>query len=124
MSGFFPGHSFGLYLSALARFAAGGSTAARAKMIRLLDGFTPTVTPDFYRDYPLPAYTYDKLLIGLIDAVRYGGHEPARKLFDPVTDAVLPWLPGHARDRQIQLVPKPRNEAYGWDETYTLPENK
>jgi hypothetical protein len=123
MSGFIPGHSFGQYVSALARFAAGGSTAARAKMIRLLEGFAPTVTPDFYRDYPLPAYTYDKLLIGLIDAVRYGGHEPARALFDPVTDAVLPWLPGHARDRQIPLEPKPRNEAFGWDETYTLPEN-
>ena len=123
MSGFIPGHSFGQYISALARFAAGGSSVARAKMVRLLDGFAPTVTREFYRDYPLPAYTYDKLLIGLIDAVRYGGHEPARALFDPVTDAVLPWLPGHARDRQIPLVPPPRNEAFGWDETYTLPEN-
>jgi hypothetical protein len=123
MSGFIPGHSFGQYVSALARFAASGNAPARSKMVRLLDGFAPTVTPEFYRDYPLPAYTFDKLLIGLIDAVRFGGHEPARALFDPVTDAALPSLPGHARDRQIPLVPPPRNEAFGWDETYTLPEN-
>ena len=123
MNGFIPGHSFGQYVSALARFAASGNAPARAKMVRLLGGFAPTVTPEFYRDYPLPAYTYDKLLIGLIDATRFGGHEPARRLIDRVTDAALPWLPGHARDRQIPLVPAPRNEAAGWDETYTLAEN-
>jgi hypothetical protein len=50
MSGFIPGHSFGQYISALARFAAGGSSVARAKMVRLLDGFAPTVTREFYRD--------------------------------------------------------------------------
>jgi hypothetical protein len=39
------------------------------------------------------------------------------------TDAVLPFLPGKALDRQVvERQPHP-NPAFGWDETYTLPEN-
>lgn len=124
MHGFIPGHSFGQYLSALSRaYAVSGDTRAKAKIDRLVAGFAPTITPNFYKDYPLPAYTYDKTLMGLLDAYAFAGNAQALKLVGPATDAVLPYLPGRAQDRQLVKVPAGRNAAFGWDETYTLPEN-
>ncbi|WP_242096455.1 beta-L-arabinofuranosidase domain-containing protein [Sphingomonas sp. CROZ-RG-20F-R02-07] len=124
MHGFIPGHSFGQYISALSRgYAVSGDAAAKAKVDRLIAGFAPTITPDFYKDYPLPAYTYDKTLMGLLDAYAFTGNQQALKLIGPATDAVLPYLPGRAQDRQLVKVPPGRNAAFGWDETYTLPEN-
>src|SRR5438093_4951160 len=47
---FAPGHSYGQYVSGLARFAdATGDEATRAKVKRLVDGFTATIDPDGYR---------------------------------------------------------------------------
>lgn len=124
MHGFIPGHSFGQYLSALARaYAVSGDARAKAKVDRLVTGFAPTVQADFYRDYPLPAYTYDKVLIGLIDAFAFAGHRDALKLTGPATDQVLRYLPGRALDRQTVTAPPGRNAAFAWDETYTLAEN-
>lgn len=124
MTGFIPGHSFGQYVSALSRAYANTRDArAKAKVDRLLAGFAPTITPDFYKNYPLPAYTFDKHVIGLVDAHTYAGNARAMPLLDRVTDAVLPWLPGHAIDRRIAEKTRVPNMAFGWDETYTLPEN-
>ena len=124
MHGFIPGHTLGQYISALSRgYAVSGDARAKAKVDRLIAGFAPTITPDFYRDYPLPAYTYDKTLMGLLDAHAFAGNQQALKLVGPATDAVLPYLPGRAQDRQLVKVPVGRNAAFGWDETYTLPEN-
>ncbi len=124
MTGFIPGHSWGQYVSALARgYAATGDVAAKAKVHRLVVGFAPTITPDFFRDYPLPAYTFDKTAIGLIDAHRYADDPQALRLLGSVADAAQPFLPGHAVDRtEAQRRTRP-NVAFGWDETYTLPEN-
>jgi DUF1680 family protein len=36
---------------------------------------------------------------------------------------VLPWLPGRAIDRRVAEKTREPNMAFGWDETYTLPEN-
>src|ERR1700761_95739 len=59
--GFIPGHSFGQYLSGLARASAiTGSKPTREKVARLVTAFAPTVTTKFYDNYHLPAYTYDK----------------------------------------------------------------
>jgi hypothetical protein len=78
MNGFIPGHSFGQYVSALARgYAVFGDARAKAKVGRLLAGFAPTISPAFYRDYPLPAYTFDKLVIGLLDAHRFADNREA-----------------------------------------------
>lgn len=124
LTGFIPGHSFGQYVSALARaYAVAGDVRAKAKVDRLIAGFAPTISPAFYQDYPLPAYTYDKIVVGLIDADRYAGNAGALKLLDRATDAVLPFLPGRALDRQVVERQKHKNAAFGWDETYTLPEN-
>lgn len=124
MVGFIPGHSFGQYVSALARaYAVGGDARAKAKIDRLIAGYAPTITTDFYKNYTLPAYTFDKTLVGLIDAYTYAGNAQALSLVAPTTDAVLPWLPGRALNRPDEER-KPRAEqAFGWDETYTLPEN-
>ncbi len=122
--GFIPGHSFGQYLSALARFyAATGNTQTRDKVRRLVRGFAPTITSEFYVDYHLPAYTFDKTNCGLIDAHQFAGDEMAFDVLGKATDAVLPHLPAKALARSEQYkLPFP-DEAYCWDETYTLPEN-
>lgn len=124
LTGFIPGHSFGQYVSALARaYKVSSDARAKAKVDRLIAGFAPTISPAFYNDYPLPAYTYDKIVIGLIDAHEFAGNPEALRLLGPVTDAVFPWLPGRALDRQVVERQPHRNVAFGWDETYTLPEN-
>jgi DUF1680 family protein len=61
--GFIPGHSFGQYLSALARaYAVTESKPTREKVGRLVRGYAQTVDSagKFYVNYHLPAYTFDK----------------------------------------------------------------
>ncbi|MGH9586637.1 MAG: beta-L-arabinofuranosidase domain-containing protein, partial [Acidobacteriaceae bacterium] len=49
MTGYIPGHSFGQYLSGLARdYAATGDKPTQAKISRLVRGFAQTITPKFY----------------------------------------------------------------------------
>jgi DUF1680 family protein len=124
MTGYIPGHSFGQYLSGLARaYAITQDRPTREKIHRLVDGFGQTVTPKFYVDYPLPAYTFDKTNCGLIDAHQFAGDPMALRVLDRATDAVLPYLPPKALSRQeMEARPHP-NIAFTWDETYTLPEN-
>ncbi|MGC1646766.1 MAG: beta-L-arabinofuranosidase domain-containing protein, partial [Candidatus Sulfotelmatobacter sp.] len=59
--GFIAGHSFGQYLSGLARaYAVTGSEPTRAKINRLVKGYSETLDPKakFFVGYRLPAYTY------------------------------------------------------------------
>jgi DUF1680 family protein len=122
--GFIPGHSFGQYLSGLARaYAVTGSEPTRAKVRRLVRAFAPTVTAKFYEGYHLPAYTYDKTSCGLIDAHQFAADEAALDVLNAATDAVLPHLPRKALSRSEQYALPQKDEAYCWDETYTLPEN-
>lgn len=124
MTGYIPGHTFGQYLSGLARaYAMTGDLQTREKIHRLVEGFGQTITSKFYDGYPLPAYTFDKTNCGLIDAHQFAGDPAALKVLDHATDAVLPHLPAKALSRQeMEARPHP-NIAYTWDETYTLPEN-
>ena len=65
--GFVPGHSFGQYISGLARaYAITGSQATQAKVNRLVRAYAQTVDSagTFYVDYDLPAYIYDKICCG------------------------------------------------------------
>jgi hypothetical protein len=124
MHGFIPGHSFGQYLSSLARaHAVTGDAATRQKVQRLVAGFAPTITPDFYAGYPLPAYTYDKTNIGLIDAHAFAGDRRALEVLNLATDAALPHLPEKALTRPEMAARPHPNPAFTWDESYTLPEN-
>jgi DUF1680 family protein len=122
--GFIPGHSFGQYLSGLARaYAVTGSKPTQAKVQRLVSAFAPTVTSKFYDGYHLPAYTFDKTNCGLIDAHEFAGDRTALDVLNAATDAVLPHLPEKALARSEQYARPHSDEAYCWDETYTLPEN-
>lgn len=122
--GFVPGHSFGQYLSSLARaYAITGSKPTRDKVESLVVKFAPTVTSRFYDNYHLPAYTYDKTSCGLIDASRYGLVKDALKVHAAATEAVVPHLPEKALSRKEQYARPHKDDAYCWDETYTLPEN-
>jgi hypothetical protein len=122
--GFIPGHSFGQYLSGLSRAAAvTGSQPTKEKVHRLVEAFAPTVTTKFYNGYHLPAYTFDKINCGLIDAYQFAGCSKAFDVLNAATDAVLPHLPAKAMSRSEQYAQPHPDEAYCWDETYTLPEN-
>jgi DUF1680 family protein len=123
---FIPGHSFGQYLSGLARaYAVTGSKPTQEKIHRLVRGFAETVEPQgkFYVDYHLPAYTYDKTSCGLIDAHEFAQDPDALDVHWRATQAALPYLPEKALSRVEQRARKHNSVADTWDETYTLPEN-
>ena len=124
MHGFIPGHSLGQYISGLARaYAISGDAATRAKVQRLVANFSETISPHLYDGYPLPAYLFDKINIGLIDAHAFTADSNALPALDRALEAALPHLPEKALTRpQMQARPHP-NMAYTWDESYTLPEN-
>lgn len=124
--GFIPGHSFGQYLSGLARaYAVTGSKPTQEKVHRLVRAYGETVEPKgkFYVDYRLPGYTFDKTCCGLIDAHEFAADPNALEVLKRSTDAVLPYLPEKALSRAEQEARPHKTIAYTWDETYTLPEN-
>ena len=124
--GFIPGHSFGQYVSGLARsYAVTGSAATRDKIHRLVKGYAETLDTkaSFFVDYRLPAYTYDKLSVGLIDAYEYAQDPFAIDVHEKLTHAIVAYLPEKALSRQEQRARRHKDTSYTWDETYTLPEN-
>lgn len=124
MTGYIPGHSFGQYMSGLARaYAVTGDAATQAKIGRLVRGYAATISPAFYTDYPLPAYTSDKTTCGLIDAHQFAHDLDALKVLEHATDAVLPRLPSTALTREEMAARPHENISWTWDESYTLPEN-
>src|SRR5436190_4096415 len=123
---FIAGHSFGQYVSGLARaYAVTGSKATQEKVHRLVRAFAETVEPTgrFYVDYRLPGFTFDKTCCGLIDAYEFAADPIALDVLKRATDAVLPHLPEKALSRTEQEARPHKTIAYTWDETYTLPEN-
>jgi DUF1680 family protein len=105
------GHSFGQYLSALARmYANTGDIRFKKKVSRLVHGFHVTMDPDgyFYASAKAgaewPCYIYDKNAAGMRDAYTLAGNSEALIVLDKMTD----WA-------EIRL---PRRS----DEWYTLPE--
>src|ERR1700722_2742085 len=124
--GFIAGHSFGQYVSGLARaYAVTGSEETRAKINRLVKGYGETLDAKakFFVDYRLPAYTYDKLSCGLIDAHEFAHDPMAMDIHAKLTHAIVAYLPEKALSRQEQRSRLHKDTAYTWDETYTLPEN-
>ena len=124
--GFIAGHSFGQYLSALARaYAVTDSETTREKINRLVKGYGETLDPKakFFVDYRLPAYTYDKLSCGLIDAHEFAHDPMAMDIHEKLTHAIVSYLPEKALSRAEQRSRPHKDTSYTWDETYTLPEN-
>lgn len=124
--GFIAGHTFGQYVSGLARACAiTGSEATRAKVNRLVKGYAETLDPKakFFVDYRLPAYTYDKLSCGLIDAHEFADDPMAMDVHEKLTRAMMTYLPEKALSRAEQRSRPHKDTSYTWDESYTLPEN-
>jgi len=123
-NGFAPGHSFGQYVSGLSRdYAATGDKATQAKVHRLVRNFGPAISPHFWDDHRFPAYTYDKIAIGMIDAHQFAAAPDAFKALDATLDSVQPHLPPGGISRAEQYARPHRDESFCWDEPYTLPEN-
>ena len=121
--GFAPGATLGQWVSALARsYAIDKAPKTREKVIRLNRLYAKTIGGDFYEDTRFPAYTYDKLVCGLIDSHKYAGDPDALKILDATTKAALSHLPGKAIEHGQRWRSNP-DVSYTWDESYTMPEN-
>ncbi|MGC1520421.1 MAG: beta-L-arabinofuranosidase domain-containing protein, partial [Steroidobacteraceae bacterium] len=70
------------------------------------------------------AYTYDKLVGGLMDARRLGGDDSALAALARTTEAAVPYLPARAVPRNEHAQPGEDFSRHAWDESYTLPENQ
>ncbi len=122
-AGFAPGATFGQWVSALARYhAITQEPQVRAKVLRLNELYGRTIGGDFYDRNRFPAYCYDKLLLGLIDAHQHAADPQAFALLERTTAAALPHLPPGAIDRELPWRPG-KDQSYRWDESYTNPEN-
>lgn len=118
------GNIFGQLLSGLARFASLGDEACRAKAGVLLDGWGTCLSEDgygFYSDHTTgKAYTYDKLVGGLVDMLVYAGDERAVPLLARLTD----WAERHLnRARDYANADGEGAPRVAWSEWYTLSEN-
>ncbi|HEY1161409.1 MAG TPA: beta-L-arabinofuranosidase domain-containing protein [Terracidiphilus sp.] len=125
-NGFAPGCTFGQWVSALARaYAITGEAATREKVLRLNRLYAETITPDFYVKNRFPAYTYDKLLLGLLDSHTYVKDPQALAILEQTTNTALPHLPGHAveHDHPWRTDKDPADASWTWDESYTNSEN-
>ena len=128
--GFAPAHCFGQWISALARgYAVNRDPATKGKLVQLLALYEPAISPKFYANFRFPAYDFDKMVIGLIDAYKFAGLTQARELLARTTDAAEPHLPPHALDRDEpqrlwrESMGENTSNDYTWDESYTMPEN-
>lgn len=125
-TGFAPGCTFGQWVSALARaYAITGDDATREKVLRLNRLYAQTISADFYIKNRFPAYTYDKLLLGLLDSHTYVNDPQALAILEQTTNTALPHLPGHAVEHDVPWrMDKDKDDAsWTWDESYTMPEN-
>lgn len=125
-AGFAPGCTFGQWVSALARaYAITGDEATRDKVLRLNRLYAQTITANFYVKNRFPAYTYDKLLLGLIDSHIYVKDPQALAILEQTTNTALPHLPGQAIEHDVpwRADKDPLDLSWTWDESYTMPEN-
>jgi uncharacterized protein len=123
-NGFAPCHSFGQYLSGLSRdYAATGNKATQEKVHRIVRNFAPAISPHFWDDNRFPAYTYDKISIGLLDAHQFAAAPDALKILDRALDSVWDHLPPRGLSRAEQYARPHKDDSFCWDEPYTMPEN-
>ncbi len=121
--GLAPSATFGQWVSALARNGSStGDQATREKVLTLNRLYAKTIAPVYYERNRFPAYCYDKLVCGLMDAHRLSGDPDAFRILDATTDAAVGQLPGHAVDREIPWRAG-KDVSWNWDESYTIPEN-
>lgn len=120
--GFAPGHCFGQWLSALARaYSITGQDVLKQRVAGLVVEYSKTISPKFYENARFPAYTYDKLARGLLDAYLLTNNQDAWQALHKTTDTAVPFLPTSVVDHPPP--PAGGDLSYTWDESYTLPEN-
>ncbi|HZZ40894.1 MAG TPA: beta-L-arabinofuranosidase domain-containing protein [Acidobacteriaceae bacterium] len=125
-AGFAPACTFGQWVSALCRaYAITGDEATRQKVLRLNRLYAQTISAEFYTRNRFPAYTYDKLVLGLLDSHTWVKDPQALAILEQTTNTALPHLPGHAVDHDVRWrMDKPADDlSWTWDESYTMPEN-
>ena len=121
--GFAASCNYGQWLSALARkYAMTGDASARDKVLALNSMYAETIGTRYYEVNRFPAYCYDKLVCGLMDAHRLVGDPQAFRLLDATTEAAAKVLPGHVVQHDVAWR-SDRDVSWSWDENYTLPEN-
>src|SRR6201987_5094153 len=124
--GFAPACTFGQWVWALPRaYSINGDEETRQKVLRLNRLYAQTISADFYINNRFPAYTYDKLLLGLLDSHTYVKDPQALAILEQTTNTALPHLPGHAVEHghPWRTDKDPNDESWTWDESYTMPEN-
>ncbi len=122
--GFAPGCTFGQWVSALARgYAITGDEAAREKVLRLNRLWAQAVTADVFVKNRFPAYTYDKVVLGLLDSHTLAKDPDAMAILEQTTNIALPYLPGHAVEHGTRWRMDHDDPSWTWDESYTMPEN-
>jgi uncharacterized protein len=124
--GFAPACTFGQWVSALARaYAINGDEETRQKVLRLNRLYAQTISADFYIKNRFPAYTYDKLLLGLIDSHTYVNDPQALAILEHTTDTALPHLPDQSVEHDVawRTDKDPNDASWKWDESYTISEN-
>ncbi len=89
------------------------------KCSRLNRLYAETIDGQFYGNNRFPAYCYDKLVCGLMDAHKYAGDPDAFAILQKTTDTALPHLPGKAIEHGKSWRPG-TDESYTWDESYTI----
>lgn len=120
--GFAPGCTFGQWVSALARsYAINRSPETREKVLRLNRLYAKTIAGEFYENTRFPAYSYDKLVCGLIDSHQYAADPDAFSIMAETTKAALPHLPKKAVEHGERWRSNP-DPSYTWDESYTISE--
>jgi DUF1680 family protein len=123
-NGFAPGHSFGQYLSGLSRaYAATGDKQTQEKVHRLVLNFAPAISEHYWDGNRFPAYTYDKICLGLIDAHQLVQAPDALSVLDKALDSVAAHLPRGGISRAEQYARPHTDDSFCWDEPYTIPEN-
>ncbi len=122
-AGLAPTATFGQWTSALCRsYGASPDAAVKAKVLRLNALYATTIAPAYYEKNRFPAYCFDKLVCGLMDAHRLLGDPDAFAILNATADTAAQQLPGHAVDRDVAWR-KDKDKSWNWDESYTIPEN-
>ncbi len=122
-AGFAPGATYGQWVSALARsYAITKSPEVREKVLRLNRLFADAISPEYFDQNRFPAYSYDKIVCGLIDSHEFVTDPDAFTILDQTTALALPHLPPRAVTREVVWRPG-KDVSYTWDESYTLGEN-
>ena len=117
--GFAPAHSFGQWVSGLARYyAITGDTATRDKVLRLTGLYRQTISAGCYTKTRFPAYNYDKFVCMLIDAHSFAHDPDAWAILAQTTDTALPHLPTRALSHTaFRGGPAPTNPTHGTSPT-------